>query len=248
MTKEEKELKSGKGGNVPPVNEDDLEDELDNLEDGDDDTDNGENGGKATTTTGKTATPPKNNSIPVDRDMLAQILRDNEQFKLQISQLQSNASSTQSSSPLMVRNKKRETLIKLRRWNDQYVIGWVNKATRPGKFSYVYKETDPQTRETKEFIDVILRDEKGKESTLKLEYLVYLQESEPVFVKLVKKIEEDEEVINQGRVFKKDFVENGYGMFETTVQVPVEVVIPHYTYVVLLEEGDELSISDRFVG
>lgn len=83
---------------------------------------------------------------------------------------------------------------------------------------------------------------------LKLDYLDYLQNSEPVFVKLLRKVEEEEEVINQGRVFKKDFVENGYGMFETTVQVPVEVVIPHYKYVVELEEGGELEISDRFVG
>lgn len=245
MTKEEKELKAGKGGNVPPVNQDDLEDELEGLGDGDDDVDTG---AKPTTSTGKQAKGTKDNKISVDREMLAEILRDNETFKLQISQLQSNAVSTQPGNPMMVRNRKKETLIKLRRWNDQYVVGWVNKATRPGKFVWVTKETDPQTRETKEFIEIILRGDNGKESVLKLDYLDYLQNSEPVFVKLLRKIEEEEEVINQGRVFKKDFVENGYGMFETTVQVPVEVVIPHYKYVVELEEGGELEISDRFVG
>ncbi len=189
---------------------------------------------------------PKNNTVPVDREQLAQILRDNEEFRTQIAQLQSNAVSTQPGSPLMVRNKKKETLIKLRRWNDEIVIGWVNKATRPGKFTYVYSETDERTRETKQFIDVILQ---GKENKpLKLEYLQYLQESDPVFVKMLEKIVGEEEIIDQGRVFKKDFVENGYGMFETTVQVPVEVVIPHASFRVQLEDGEELTISDRFVG
>ncbi len=189
---------------------------------------------------------PKNNTVPVDREQLAQILRDNEEFRTQIAQLQSNAVSTQPGSPLMVRNKKKETLIKLRRWNDEIVVGWVNKATRPGKFTYVYSETDEKTRETKQFIDVILQ---GKENKpLKLEYLQYLQESDPVFVKMLEKIVGEEEIIDQGRVFKKDFVENGYGMFETTVQVPVEVVIPHASFRVQLEDGEELTISDRFVG
>ena len=210
----------------------------------------GEAGASGTPAGGKPIAPQadklKSNTVPVDREQLAQILRDNEEFRTQIAQLQSNAVSTQAGSPLMVRNKKKETLIKLRRWNDEIVIGWVNKATRPGKFTYVYSETDEKTRETKQFIDVILH---GKENKpLKLEYLTYLQESDQVFVKMLEKIPEDEEIIEQGRVFKKDFVENGYGMFETTVQVPVEVVIPHSSFRVQLEDGSELTISDRFVG
>jgi len=184
-------------------------------------------------------------TVPVDREQLAQILRDNEEFRLQISQLQSNAASTQKGGPMMVRNKKKELLIKLRRWNDEIVVGWVNKATREGKFLFVYKETDADGKSSTEYIDLILH---NKKSPVKLNYLEYLQESEPVFVKMLSKTEEEEEVITQGHVFKKDFVQNGYGMFETQVQVPVDEVIKHYSYELELEDGATLKISDRFVG
>ena len=208
--------------------------------------------GKGGPVTGVTNVPPKSeykpkgNTIPVDRDQFAQILRDNEEFRVQIGQLQSNAASTQQGGPMIVKNRKKETLIKVRRWNDKYVIGWENIG-KQNKPVYVYKEYNAVTREDVLFINLILEGEEGKKPT-KVEYLTYLQDSEAVFVKMLKRIEEDEEVIRQGVVHKKDFVENGYGMFETMTQVPVEVIIPHYTYQLQLEDGAELLISDRFVG
>ena len=233
MTKEEKELKAGKVGDVF------IPDDSEEENDADD----------SSRTKDETKTPvgkqgKQVSHIPVDREQLAQILRDNEEFRMKIDQLQSNAVSTQQGGPMIARNKKKETFIKLRRWNDQIVVGWLNKSTRPGRFLFVYRETD-KDGDTSEYIDILLKD---TEKPIKLNYLEYLQESEPVFVKMLKRIEEEEEVINQGRVYKKDFVENGYGMFETTVLVPVEVVIPHYSFLLQLEDGSELTISDRFVG
>ena len=194
-------------------------------------------------------TTKKTNSIPVDRDQLAQILRENEEIKLQIAQLQSNAVSTQQGgNPMVVRTKKKETLVKLRRWDNKYVVEWENVGTEK-KPVYVYNEYNPQTRDNIQFINVIMLDNKGeKMKPVKLEYLRYLQESEPVFVKLLQKIEEDPEIVIQGMVYKKDFVENGYGMFETTVQVPVEVITQRFSLKVQLEDGQELTVSERFVG
>lgn len=205
-------------------------------------------GGENTTTPtagkGNTGTKPAGGrKVEVDADKLEKILLDNETFKRQIGELQSNAVTT-SPNPNQIRNKKKETFLKLRKWNDSIVVGWENVG-KENKPVYVYSEYNAQTRENIQFINLILKDGKKPE---KVEYLTYLRDSEPVFAKMLKKVAEEDEVITQGMVYKRDFVENGYGMFETTVQVPVEVTIAHNSYVVLLEDGEELTISDRFLG
>ena len=205
---------------------------------------------KGTQAGGKPSAPqadkPKTNTVPVDREQLAQILRDNEEFRTKIGQLESNAVSTQTANPFMVSKKEKSVTRNLRKWNDEYVVGWVNKATRPGKFTYTYNETDPKTGITKQFIDVILH---GKEDKpVKLEYLPYLQDSIIVPLKQIKASKEEDEVIYYGVTYKKDFVENGYGMYETTVQVRMDETREHYTFILELENGEELTISDRFVG
>jgi len=193
----------------------------------------------------KPATEPKTaRKIEVDADKLQKILEDNETFKRQIGELQSNAVTT-NMNPNQIRTKKKETFLKLRRWNNSIVVAWENVG-KENKPVYVYSEYNPQTRENIQFINLIIKGRENKPE--KVEYLTYLRDSEPTFCKLLKTIKEDDEVITQGMVYKKDFVENGYGMFETTVQVPVEVTIAHNSYTVLLEDGEELTISDRFVG
>ena len=68
-------------------------------------------------------TKPKNNTVPVDREQLAQILRDNEEFRTKIGQLESNAVSTQTANPFMVSKKEKSVTRNLRKWNDEYVVG-----------------------------------------------------------------------------------------------------------------------------
>lgn len=194
------------------------------------------------------ADKPKNNTVPVDRDQLAQILRDNEEFRVKIGQLESNAVSTQVGNPMMVSKKAKSVTKNLRKWDNKYVIGWVNKATRPGKEEYVYFETNKDTKEREQFIDLILLEEDGSTTTQKEKYLPYLQDSDRVTLKEIRSVRQDDEVIFHGVTYKKDFVENGYGMYETTVQVPMEETKQHYLFTLETEDGKELTISDRFVG
>lgn len=237
MSKKDEEVKAGKARAQALANEPDL-DQGDEVVDGDD-------GDNIHSPTSKPAgNTNRKETIEIDRNQLDSILTQLEEQSVLIGQLQSNAVSTQGHMPTMVRNKKKDTMIKLRKWDDKYVVGWINKG-KANKPLFVVNEYNPQTRETVQFIEILLH---GVAEPLRLEYLQYLRDAEPVFVKLLAKIVEEEEVIEQGMVYKKDFVENGYGMFETTVRVPVEIVIPHYSYKLLLEDGEELVISDRFVG
>jgi hypothetical protein len=152
--------------------------------------------------------------------------------------------STQQNAP-MVRNKAKETLIKMRMWEGEYVIGWVNISRNEKRPQYISSEYNPQTRETTLFINLILL---GKDKPVKVEYLNYLRESEQVWVKQVRKIQEESEIVSQGVVRKKEFAQNGYGMFETQVEVDVESITEHFSYEVLLETGDKITVDSRFIG
>lgn len=183
-------------------------------------------------------------TIPMDRGQLAQILRDNELFKEQIAQLQADGATPKQNSPV-IRNKKKETLIKIRKWNDEYVIAWENRG-KPERPLYVYSEYNANTRENVQFMNLIL---KGSTKPLKVEYVTYLRDSEVIYVKMLKKIEEEPTIIDQGTVYKKDYTQGGFGAIETGIEVPVEVIIPNYSYEVELPgEKETLIIKDTFVG
>jgi len=203
--------------------------------------------------TPKTTTPkvesPKTKTIEVDADTLRELINQNKQFKQDIIDLQKNAvaqnpNQTNFNNPEMMRTAKKETLLKMRKWNDKYFIGFENVG-KPNKPLYVYSEYNPQTRESVQFCNVILE---GEPKPLKLEYVEFLRESERVVVKMKKKIELEDKITRQGFVQKKDFAENGYGMFETLLQVPVDVIEKQYSYVVELEDGRELEISQECIG
>lgn len=192
---------------------------------------------------------PKGKTIEVDADTLKALIKQNEDFKTAISDLQKNAvaqnpNQSNFNSPEMMRTAKKETLLKMRKWNDKYFIGFENIG-KPNKPLYIYSEYNAQTRESVQFCNVILE---GEEKPLKLEYVEFLRESERVLVKMKKKIELEDKVTRQGFVQKKDFADNGYGMFETMVQVPIDVVEKQYSYVVELEDGRELEISQECIG
>jgi len=190
-------------------------------------------------------TTPKKKTVEVSAEALEKLIAENETFKNAIIDLQKNAvAQNPSNNPTMMKTGKKETLLKMRKWNDKYFIGFENVG-KPNKPLFIYSEYNPQTRESVQFCNVILE---GEEKPIKLEYVEFLRESEKVLVKMVKRIELEDKVTNQGVVQKKDFAENGYGMFETMVQVPVDVIEKQYEYVVLTEDGRELTVTQECLG
>lgn len=196
----------------------------------------------------KTTTPkaePKSDKIEVDADTLRELISQNKKFQQDIIDLQKNAVAQNPNQGMeIMKTAKKETLLKMRKWQDKYFIGFVNKG-KENKPLYVYSEYNPQTREQVQFCDVILD---GENKPVKLEYVEFLREAERVLVKMKRKIELEDKITRQGFVQKKDFADNGYGMFETMVQVPIDVVEKQYAYVVELEDGRELEISQECIG
>lgn len=196
----------------------------------------------------KTTTPEpkvKNDKIEVDADTLKELINQNKKFQQDIIDLQKNAVAQNPNQGMeLMKTAKKETLLKMRKWQDKYFIGFVNKG-KENKPLYIYSEYNPQTREQVQFCDVILD---GEKEPVKLEYVEFLREAEKVLVKMKKKIELEDKITRQGFVQKKDFADNGYGMFETMVQVPIDVVEKQYAFVVELEDGRELEISQECIG
>lgn len=185
------------------------------------------------------------NEIKVDKDVLKELIAQNKKFQQDIIDLQKNAVAQNPIQGLeIMKTAKKETLIKMRKWNDKYFVGFANKG-KENKPIYIYNEYNPQTREMIQFCDVILD---GEKTPIKLEYVTFLREAEKVVVKMKKKVELEDKVTRQGFVQKKDFADNGYGMFETMVSVPVDVIEKQYAYVVELEDGRELEISQECIG
>lgn len=190
-------------------------------------------------------TQPKSDKIEVDADTLKELINQNKKFQQDIIDLQKNAVAQNPNQGMeIMKTAKKETLLKMRKWQDKYFIGFVNKG-KENKPLYVYSEYNPQTREQVQFCDVILD---GVKEPIKLEYVEFLRESERVLVKMKKKIELEDKVTRQGFVQKKDFADNGYGMFETMVKVPIDVIEKNYAFVVELEDGRELEISQECIG
>lgn len=187
--------------------------------------------------------------ITVSKSMLQKLIDQNEAFAADIVDLKKNAvaqnpNQTGFNGPEMMKTGKKETLLKMRKWQDKYFVGFANKG-KDNKPLYIYSEYNPQTREMVQFCDVILE---GEKDPIKLEYVEFLREAERVLVKMKKRIELEDKVTRQGFVQKKDFADNGYGMFETMVSVPVDVIEKQFAYVVELEDGRELEVTQECIG
>lgn len=192
-------------------------------------------------------TPKEENSdgmVKVDPNVLKELIAQNKEFQKSIIELQKNAvAQTPNTGTTMMKTSNKETLIKIKYWNGKLFLGYENVGTEK-KPVYVYSEYNALTRENIQFCNVILE---GEDKPLKLTYVDFLRESEKVLVKLKKKIEMEDKITNQGFIQKKDFAENGYGMFETMVQVPVEVIEKQYAYVVELENGSEVELPEQAI-
>ena len=145
-------------------------------------------------------------------------------------------------------DKKKETLLKVRTWNDKIFLGYENVGNekRP---RYVYSEYNPTTREQIEFCNIILRNDDGSiEKPLKVKYADFMLDSNIIELKQIKRIELEEEVVRQGIVPKKEFQSNGYGSYLTDVNVPVDVRTKNYSYLVKLEDDTELELPASALG
>lgn len=185
--------------------------------------------------------------VEVDKGLLQELIESNRRLqdsnmKLEgmVDQLNANAVATSPQNNTTVMRRNKDYFLNMRRWDGKYFLGYENVGTEKRPL-YIYSEYNSQTRESVQFCNVILD---GEDKPIKMEYVRFMRDSEIIKVKQLSKSER-EEVVVQGSVQKKDFAENGYGMFETMVTVPMEVIYKKYTYKVLLEDGRELEIDEK---
>lgn len=232
--KEKDELKK-KGTLNAGVEDDDIEDdeEIDT--------------GASNTDTKPKAGGRVSKKIEIDADLLRELIDSNKDLKRTVDQLSSNA--VAQSPSLQVRRKTRDFDYNLRKWDGKIVLGFANKGTEKRPLT-VYKVYNKEIRKEEEFIDIILNEGNGKTSIVeKIDYITFLRDAEKVKARMISKVEH-EDIKEYGMIPKKEMAENGYGMYETMVLVPVEVVTKTYTMKLKLPEdegGDEIEVESQWL-
>lgn len=188
--------------------------------------------------------PEKSKLIEVDAGLLRELIESNKILQKTVDQLGSNAVATNPNG-IQVRKKVREFDYKLRKWNGKIVTSFENMGSdkRP---LYVYDIYDQDARKMVQYVNLIL--DGGKEP-VKVDYITFLRDAEIVVARKLSQVEH-EEVTEHGLIPKKEMAENGYGMYETMVMVPVEVTSKSYTVTLMLPEdegGREITINDRWL-
>lgn len=194
----------------------------------------------------KNPTPPptvkeEKETVNVDKATLKELIQTVKDQAKSIEDLQKNAVAQNPNQGMEISSAPKFKEPKTRKWQDKYFIGYENIG-KPNNPKYVYDIYNPQTREMEQFCNVILD---GEEKPIKLNYVDFVRESERVKVKIKKTIELPDLVITQGYVQKKDFADNGYGMFETMVSVPLNVITKQYNYLIEVEDGRELEVTEE---
>ena len=187
---------------------------------------------------------PASKKIEVDSDLLKQLLQELKETKATVEQLSSNA--VAQSPGLQVRRKTRDFDYKVRKWEGKIVLGYENVGTekRPLEIYLVYNK---ETRKEEQFVNLILKD--VATPVVKVPYNHFLQDAEKIVCRLISKVVH-EEVKEYGMIPKKEMAENGYGMYETMVLVPVEVVTMTYVMTLKLPEdegGEEVVINSQWL-
>lgn len=186
--------------------------------------------------------PAKNKKIEVEEGLLRELIQSNKELKAEVDKLSSNAVVN---TP-QVRKKTKDKVFKIRKWNGKIVVGYENVGTE-NRPIYVYRVYDEQARKEVEYVNLLLLGE--KEPVKKINYINFLRDAETISVKEVSR-QEKEEIKEYGMIPKKEMAENGYGMYETMVMVPVEVTEKIYTITVQLPEedgGETLTIDSRWL-
>lgn len=188
---------------------------------------------------------PKPKTVEVNEDTLRELINSNKALQEEVNVIKNSQATNQNNGGmLLTRARNHGTTLKVRKWNGKLFLGYENVG-KPNRPEYVYREWNAQSREFTEFCNLILKDEK---KPIKVNYIEWSRECEKLQWKMVKRIELDDHVIMQGLVYKKDFTDNGYGMVETTVQVPLEVIEKRCSYVVLNDEGEEMELPESAIG
>ncbi len=187
--------------------------------------------------------PSKEKTIEVSEATLRKLIESNESLTAKIDALESNAVATQANNGMIVRRKAKESDVRIRKWNDKYVTGMVNVGTdkRP---RYVYDIIDKETRKAIQYCDLILDDGSIVKEVVDIDFR---RDAETEIARIISKVEH-EDVKEYGMIPKKDMAENGYGMFETMVLVPVEVVSKSYTFKLQVpDRTDPIEVSSEWV-
>lgn len=177
----------------------------------------------------------------IDTEVLQQLIDSNKDMKARLGDLENHAATpTTQVGKIFKESKNKLSDTKLRKWNGNFVIS----------FTPAYRERDQHnTREWVNYLDITCINDKGE--TLKpekVELVDYVRNSETVQLPTLRKIKLADLVTTQGEVRKKGFVEGGYGMFETTVVVDVDVVEQNYEYEVKLPNGSIITVDSKYVG
>ena len=175
---------------------------------------------------------PASKKIEVDSDLLKQLLQELKETKATVEQLSSNA--VAQSPGLQVRRKTRDFDYKVRKWEGKIVLGYENVGTEKRPLE-IYKVYNKETRKEEEFVNLILKD--VAKPVVKVPYNHFLQDAEKIVCRLISKVVH-EEVKESGMVHKKEMAENGYGMFETMVLVPIEETSESFTGTLKLPEDE----------
>ncbi len=181
--------------------------------------------------------------IEVNEDTLRELIEQNKVMSSKLDMLEKNAVATGPNNGMQIRKKALEHDYILRKWDDKYVLGFENVG-REDRPLYVYNVYNEKIRMNEQFVNLVLEDE--KQSVKKIPYIDFLRDSEKVKARKIKE-EPHETVKEYGFIPKKDMAENGYGMFETMVMVPVEVVSKEYTFTLKVPEGREILVDSKWV-
>lgn len=205
--------------------------------------DNGEKDNKNGASGG--AKGPK--KIEINEQTLRDLIESNKVLQQTVDSLGSNA--VAQSQGMQVRRKTRDFDYNLRKWDGKIVMGFANKGTEKRPLT-VYKVYNQAIRKEEEFVDLILRSETGKTTIAeKIDYITFLRDAEKIKARMVSKVEH-EDIKEYGMIPKKEMAENGYGMYETMVLVPVEVTTKTYTMTLQLPEdegGDKIEVSSQWL-
>jgi len=181
-------------------------------------------------------------TVEVDKNLLQELIDSNKTLQLQVNALNQNAVATEVNKPIL-QKKKNEKDVGIRVFRKKIVVGWENVGTaeRP---EYVYSEYDDSLKDFVQYINLFFINE---EKALKVRYTDYLRDSEKVWARVLKETH-TEEVQTQGYVQKTELTDNGYGMMTTQVVVPLDVTIKNTVFTVQLKDGQEIDISEKFIG
>lgn len=164
-----------------------------------------------------------------DPAMIAELVQANKALTQRLNDLE------QGKRPVL--HKATEHTVRLRKVDGHVVLGYENRHPNPAKSLYVYDEWSDVEKEKIQFVNLILD---GVKEPKKMRYVDFLNESERVDAKIIKKHEMDLPPIIQGYVNKREF-DGKYGMIEKDYLVPVEIHMKQYTYDVELTDGTKME-------